>query len=131
MCVCVCVCVLVTQSCLILHDSTDYNLPGSSVHGILQAKILDWVAIPFLRGSSQPRDQTLVSCIAGKLLHCRWILYQLSHQGNHLQPVGAQAVAVGSGNSTSSQEGTAAAHLWLVIPVGECESGIARSCIFP
>ena len=41
------------------------SLPGSSVHGILQARILVWVAIPFSRGSSQLRDQTQVSCIAG------------------------------------------------------------------
>ena len=39
---------------------------GSSVHGILQAEILEWVAIPISRGSSQPRDQTWVSCIAGR-----------------------------------------------------------------
>ena len=65
-CVCACVCMLVAQLCLILYDSTDCSLPGSSVHGILQAKILDWVAISFFRGSSQPRDQTLVSCIAGR-----------------------------------------------------------------
>jgi len=43
----------------------DYSLPGFSVHGILQARILVWTAIPFSRGTSQPRDQTLVSCIAG------------------------------------------------------------------
>ena len=43
----------------------DCSLPGSSVHGILQARILEWVAIPFSRGSSQPRDRTQVSCIAG------------------------------------------------------------------
>ena len=42
-----------------------YSLPGSSVHGIFQARILEWVAIPFSRGSSWPRDQTWVSCIAG------------------------------------------------------------------
>ena len=47
--------VLVAQSCLTLCDPMDYNLPGSSVHGILQARILEWVAIPFSRGSSQPR----------------------------------------------------------------------------
>ena len=41
------------------------SLPGSSVHGILQARMLVWVAIPFSRGSSQLRDQTQVSCIAG------------------------------------------------------------------
>ena len=43
----------------------DCSLPSSSVHGILQARILEWVAIPFSRGSSQPRDRTQVSCIAG------------------------------------------------------------------
>ena len=47
---------LVTQSCLTLCDPMDYNLPGSSVHGILQARILEWIAIPFSRGSSQPRE---------------------------------------------------------------------------
>ena len=44
---------------------TVYSPPGSSVHGILQARILEWVAISFSRGSSRPRDQTQVSCIAG------------------------------------------------------------------
>ena len=44
----------------------DYGLPDSSVHGILQARKLEWVAIPFSRASSQPRDWTQVSCIAGK-----------------------------------------------------------------
>ena len=43
-----------------------YSPPGSSVHGILQARILECVAIPFFRGSSQPRNQTWVSCIAGR-----------------------------------------------------------------
>ena len=52
------------QSCPTLSDSMDCSPPGSSVHGILQAKILEWVAIPFSRGSSWPRDQTWVSCIA-------------------------------------------------------------------
>ena len=41
---------------LTLYDSMDYSLPGSSVHGILQARTLEWVAIPFSRGSSRPRD---------------------------------------------------------------------------
>ena len=48
--------VKVTQSLATLCDSMDCSLPGSSVHGILQARILEWVAIPFSRGSSQPRD---------------------------------------------------------------------------
>ena len=58
--------VLVAQSCPTLCDPRDCSLPGSSVHGILQARILEWVAIPFSRGPSQPRDWTQVSCIAGK-----------------------------------------------------------------
>ena len=47
---------IVTQSCLTFCDPMDYSLPGSSVHGILQARVLEWVAIPFSRGSSPPRD---------------------------------------------------------------------------
>ena len=65
-CVCVCVCVLISQLCLTLCDPMDCSPPGSSVHGILQARILEWVAIPFSRGSSRPRDQTWVSCPAGR-----------------------------------------------------------------
>ena len=45
----------------------DYSPPGSSIHGILQARILEWVAIPFSRGSSQSRDRSQVSCIAGQI----------------------------------------------------------------
>ena len=58
--------VLVAQSCPTLCDPMDYSPPGSSVHGILQARILAWVAIPISSSSSQPRDQTLVSCVAGR-----------------------------------------------------------------
>ena len=54
------------QSCHVLCDPVDYSLPGSSVHVILQARILEWVAMPFSRGSSQPRDQTCISHIAGR-----------------------------------------------------------------
>ena len=57
--------VLVAQSCLTLSQPHDCSLPGSSVHGILQARILVWVAISFSRGSSQLSDRTQVSCIAG------------------------------------------------------------------
>ena len=60
------------QSCLTLCDPMDGSPPGSSVHGVLRARILEWVAIPFSRGSSRPRDWTrvsYVSCIG------RWVLY--------------------------------------------------------
>ena len=60
--------VLVPKLRPILSDPMDYSPPGSSVHGILQARILEWVAISFSRGSSQPRDWTWISRIAGKLL---------------------------------------------------------------
>ena len=63
--------VLVIQSCSILCNPMDYSQPGSSVCGILQARILDWVAIPFSRGSFQLRDQTWVSCIAGRFFTIR------------------------------------------------------------
>ena len=62
------VCLLVTQSCPTLCDPMDCCPPGSSVHGILQARILEWVAMPFSRGSSQPRDWIHVSCITGEFL---------------------------------------------------------------
>ena len=65
------VCVLVAQSRLTLCDPTDHSPPGFSVHGIFQARILERIAIPFSKGTSQPRDRTLVSCITGKkILYC-------------------------------------------------------------
>ena len=60
--------VLVAHSCSTLLDPMDYSLPGNPIHGVLQARILEWVAISFSRGSSQPRDRTWISHIAGKLL---------------------------------------------------------------
>ena len=56
----------VAQSCPTLCNPMDCSLPGSSIHGILQARVLDWVAISFSRGSSQPRDRTWVSRIVGR-----------------------------------------------------------------
>ena len=58
--------VLVVHLCLTLCDPMDNSLSGSSVHGILQARILEWVATPFSRGSSRPRDQTWVSSTVGR-----------------------------------------------------------------
>ena len=57
------------QSCPTPCHPMDCGPPGSSVHGILQARILEWVPISFSRGSSQPRDQTRVSCVSRRILH--------------------------------------------------------------
>ena len=117
-CVYIQVKVKVSQLCPTLCNPMDCSLSGFSVHGILQARILEWVDFPFSRGSSQPRDQTQVSLIdslpskppgqpnnigVGSLSllqqifptqesnrgpqHCRWILYQLSYQGNPFQEI--------------------------------------------
>ena len=56
----------ITQSCPTLRDPTDCSPPGSSAHGTLQARILEWVAMPSTRGSSQPTDPTLLFCTAGR-----------------------------------------------------------------
>ena len=57
---------LVAQSCPALGDLMDCSPPGSSVHRVLQARILERVVLPFSRGSFKPRDQSQVSCIAGR-----------------------------------------------------------------
>ena len=67
----------VAQSCPTLRDPMDYILPGSSVHGIFQGRVLEWVAISFSRGSSRQG-------LNPGLPHCRQTLYPLSHQGTHL-----------------------------------------------
>ena len=69
--------VLITQLCLSLCDPMDCSLSGSSVHGILQAGILDWVAISFSKVSSWARDWTWVSCTAGRFFTI-WATVQFS-----------------------------------------------------
>ena len=68
------------QSCLTLRDLMDYSLSGSSVHGILQRRILEFVSISLSRGSSWLRDWTCVSCIG------RQVLYHWCHREAHGQP---------------------------------------------
>ena len=70
-------CCLVTQSRLTHCNAMDCNPPGSSVHEISQTRLQEWVAISFSRGSSQPRDQTHVTCIG------RWILYYWNTREAH------------------------------------------------
>ena len=75
------------KSCPILCDPMDCSLWGSSIHGIFQARVLDWVALSFSRGSHQPRAWSRVSSIASRRFYC------LSHQGNSSykgSPVGGE-----------------------------------------
>ena len=66
----------VAQSCPTLGNPIDWSLPGSSVHGISQAIVLEWIAISFSRGIFPTQGSNL------GLLHCRQTLYRLSHQGS-------------------------------------------------
>ena len=66
---------LVAQSCLTLFNPLDYSPPGSSVHGISEARILEWVNIPFSRDLPIPEIKPV-------LQHSRWILYRLNYQGS-------------------------------------------------
>ena len=70
-----CTCMLVTQSCLPLYNPMDCSSPGSSVHGILQARILEQVAISFPRRSFWPRDQTCISCPGRPILY-HWATWE-------------------------------------------------------
>ena len=70
----------VSQSCLTLCDPKDCNPPGSIVHGIFQARVLEWVAICYPRGSSQPRDQACISCGS---CSGTWLLYVPSRKPHY------------------------------------------------
>ena len=85
-----CFVVLVAKLCLTFWDLMDFSPSGSSIHGISQARILDWVALSSSRGSSQLRDQTCISCIDG------WILSPLSQQGSPDKDTAAAAAAAKS-----------------------------------
>ena len=79
---------LSVQSCLIACDPQDCSPPGSSVHGILQTRIQEWVAMPCSRGSSSPRDQTQLSSIAGRVFKAFLSYAQWSIPLNHLVRLG-------------------------------------------
>ena len=81
----------VAQSCPTLWDPLDCSLPGSSIHGIFQARVLEWVAISFSRRSSQPRDRTRVSGIAGRCFTIWATKLSLSESQNLLQELRLRA----------------------------------------
>ena len=74
----------VAQLCLTLCDPMDCSLPRTSVRGIFQARVLEWVALSFSRGSSQPRDWTWVSCIVGRCFTI-WVTREVLETQIHLQ----------------------------------------------
>ena len=76
----------VSQSCPTLCNLMDCSPPGSPIHGSLQARILQWVAIFFSRGSSRPRDRTHVSCIAGRRFNL-WATVPLEIRAHHWRAV--------------------------------------------
>ena len=84
--------VLVTQSCLTLCDPIDCCPPVYSVHGILQARIPEWVAIPFSSRSSQPRDRTQVSCVVCQVLYI-WAYITIGCYQNQEIVIGAILLA--------------------------------------
>ena len=76
-------CCLVAQSCSALWDPMYCSLPGSSAHGISQARIPEWVAISFSRGSFWPRDWTHISYI-GRLVHYHWATREAPHPNPYI-----------------------------------------------
>ena len=88
-CVCVCVKVKVSQLCLTPCNPMDYT-----VHGILQARLLEWVTFPFSRGSSWPRGWTQFSLIAGRFFTNWAILYTHTHTHTHTHTVSNKRLAL-------------------------------------
>ena len=91
-------CFFVTKSCLTLCDPMDCSLPGCSVHGVLQVRIQEWVAISFSKGSSQCRDQTQVSWVSRigrRILHQWWERrYHTKNHSLHFQANSTSITAV-------------------------------------
>ena len=94
--------VLVTQLCPTLYNPVDCSSPGFSVHGILQARILEWVAISFSRGSSQPRDRTQISCIAGRFF-TRWATREAQGSRHSSNPLSSFILTTGTLITWSTQ----------------------------
>ena len=86
-------------------DPVDCSPPGSSVHGILQARILEWVAISFSRGSSLLRDRTQVSCIAGTRFNlCIFIFLLILSLSFLNETLNVRRVVVGAGSQSASHK---------------------------
>ena len=100
----------VTQSCPILCDPVGRSPPGFSIHGIFQARVLEWVAISFSRRSSRPRDWTWVSCIAGR----RFTLWATREAGGPKDPSKSMCSRSSAFQNLRLSWGWGRMHLWLL-----------------
>ena len=137
----------VTQSCLTLRNPMDCHLPDPSVHGIFQARILEWVAISFSRGSSRPRDRTQVSHIAGICIQWKTCIYtnissaQFSHsvvsnslwphESQHARPSCPSPTPGVHPDSRPSSQWCHPAISSSVIPFSSCPQSLPASESFP
>ena len=100
---------LVTQPCLALCNPIDCSLPGSSVHGESPGKVLEWVAMPSSRGSSQPRDRTQVSHIAGRF----FTIWATRESHKSILPQGNSLLADALFDHTADPKGVPSVHVSL------------------
>ena len=137
---------LVTQSCLTLFEPTDCSPPGSSIHGILQARILEWITVPSSRGSSQPRDWrhlSYVSCIGWHHLRtpgpsgslqssCSVVSDSLRpHESQHARPPCPSPTPRNHSDSRPSSKWCHPAISASVIPFSSCPQSLPASESFP
>ena len=111
---------LVAQSCSILCNLTDCSPPGSSVYGLLQARLPEWVARCFFRASSQPRDQTWVSCTAGRF----FTIWATREAHNSFSVLSSLLWPLGFSKKSSSDRGC----LLDISIVRYCYSGFIVTC---
>ena len=123
-----------TESCLTLCNPTDCSPSGSSVHGILQARILECVIIPFPRGSSWPRDWTWVSYIAGRSFTLQILHFTLkwrsitSVMSNSVQPHRRQPTRLPHPWDSPGKNTGVGCHFLLQCMKVKSESEVAQSC---
>ena len=132
-------CESVTQSCLTVYKTMDCSPPGSSVHEILQARILEWIAIPFSRGSSWPRDRTWISHIAGRFFTI-WTINSVQFGGSvmssswwlqHTRPLCPSPTPGAYSNSCPSSRWCHPTTLTSIIPFSSCLQSFPPSGSFP
>ena len=131
----------VAQSCPTLRHPIDCSLPGFSVHGIFQARVLEWVVISFSRGSSRPRDRTRVSCIVDRCFTLQFSSVQFScsvvsnslwpHESQHARPPCPSPTPGVHSDSGPSSQWCHPAISSSVVPFSSCPQSLPTSESFP